>query len=222
MVSCLLPRVIGLRWSSVARGLWAFTVLWATGGCALSSTEGPTRDAASTGLSVGPGVGGSPGGIDGGAGGEPDEAGPCGQTFNVCVDSCGRDITGSDWAPIAEVCQDGALTCPGSTFDYGSCPVGSCARRRPYCCDLATGDVTLAPCQADGLRVCGPETPETRSYFGCVPTALAGSGCVLSLAGQACTGPTHNCADGLLHCTCDQPDGDGGTAWSCHFESGIP
>jgi hypothetical protein len=170
------------------------------------------------------GTGGNAAGVDNGAGGSAGagDAGACEEAFNVCIDSCARDITASDWAPIAQVCEDGALKCPGATVTYASCPPGSCARYRPYCCDLTTGDSTLAPCRADGLRACAAETPETPSVFGCVPTALAPSGCVLALAGQPCADPVHNCADGLLHCACDHSGDGGGMVWSCGFESGIP
>ena len=213
-----------LVWS--VRGALACALLWAGAGCSLSSTEGAARatggggDAGAGSVAV-HGAGGESGGNDEGGGGA-DAGGACGQLFNVCVDSCGIDVTSSDWAPVSEVCEDGGLMCPGGTFIYGDCPPRSCARRRLYCCDLTTGDVTLAACQADGLRACAADKPETLNYYGCIPTALTATGCVYSLRGQACGGPAHSCADGLLHCACDQPDGDGGMAWSCEYMSGIP
>lgn len=190
-------------------------------GCSLSSTAKPPRDvdAGATSPVMETGSDAGPGGPDETG---PDATGPCGELFKVCVDSCARDLFASDWAPLSEICEAGALKCPGDTFNYASCAVGTCARSRPYCCDLDTGDVARAPCQADGLRVCPADRPATSSYYGCVPTALAGSGCVMSLAGQPCAGPAHNCADGFVHCTCAAADGGGAASWSCEFLPLIP
>ena len=190
-------------------------------GCSLSSMEKPMRD-----VDAGP-----PSSIvdidtDSGTGGpdatEPEAPSACGDLFKVCVDSCARDQYASDWAPLSQVCEGGAVTCPGDTFNYGTCPAGTCARSRPYCCDLDTGDATRAPCQADGMRVCPAGKPEAPSYYGCVPTALAGTGCVMALAGQPCAGPAHNCADTFVHCACAAPDGGAGTVWRCDFLPLIP
>ena len=225
MMSRLSQRAAGSGSLSVVRGLGAFAVLWTAGACTLSSTERAALDAGAGGLSpVVQALGGTGGGVDNGAGGAAvsGDAGACEQAYDVCIDSCARDFTASDWAPLAQVCEDGVLTCPGSTFNYASCSTTSCARHRPYCCNPTTGDSTIAPCGADGLRACAAETPETPSVYGCVPTALAASGCVLALAGQPCGEPVHNCSDNLLHCICDQPGDGGGMVWRCEFLSGIP
>jgi hypothetical protein len=207
---------------SMVRAALACSLLGAVGGCSLSSTQSASRDADHGAVAPADHNAGGDSGGDDGRVGVPDAADACGPVFNVCVDSCGIDISGGDWAPASQVCEDGALRCPGETFNYGTCPQRSCARRRVQCCDLTTGEVTLASCQVDGLRGCPAGTPETQNYYGCVPTALAASGCVFSLNGQTCAGPAHNCADGLLHCACDQPDGNGGMAWTCQYGSGIP
>jgi hypothetical protein len=45
----------------------------------------------------------------------------------------------------------------------------------------------------------------------------------MSLAGQECGDPAHNCADGFVHCTCNPMAGDGGSrVWSCEFITNIP
>jgi hypothetical protein len=204
----------------LSAGLGALTSLLAQG-CSLSSTQESPRDVDAGATSPVVETGSDAGAGDPDASG-PDATGGCGDLFKVCVDSCARDQYASDWAPLSQVCEDGAATCPGATFNYGTCATGTCARSRPYCCDLDTGDATRAPCQADGLRVCPPGKPETPSYSGCVPTALAGSGCVMALAGQPCAGPAHNCADAFVRCTCAAPDGGGATLWTCEILPLIP
>lgn len=193
------------------RGL--LTILVMISACSLSSTERSSRDvdaAAETSVVLADSDGG------------PDVGPSCGSLYNVCVQSCGSDVTGSDWAPLSQICAEGVVSCPGGTLNYGSCAVGTCARRRSYCCNATSGDVTLAPCQSDGLRACPADLSATQNPYGCVPTALADSGCSMSLAGQACGEPAHNCADVFVHCTCTPSVADGGTVWSCDFISNIP
>ena len=175
--------------------------------CSLSSAAPPPD-----------GIGGARGGVGGqvavlglgGSGGA--EVDPPPPTGGRCVPSCAMEPTSTYVPMVAD--GNGILRCPDGTVDYDACSVRACIHHKVRCCDLTTGGVTLAPCQADGTRGgCPDGTVERMSAYQCIPTDLGRSDCDIDL--QACSTVGQQCVSGSV-CTCRASvPGIDGPAWTC-------
>ena len=158
-----------------------------------------------------PGVGGQAG--FGGAGGDdPGDGGTsiCTGQSPGCVSSC----TTAPFVYFPADCLDGTGTCPSGSVSLSTCDPNSCAQHYQDCCDDVSGEITPAPCSADGqVLACLNGLRNVRRY--CVPAILGISSC-LGLDRTPCSLAGQRCYSGGSPCTCrNSPVVGAGLAWDC-------